>query len=102
MFNFVQHASGPALFQGENAAHARLFDPPMKHHRPYQLPPPVSVLPRALAAAPDHAAVLAREQAMIDAGTHPMLAEKLARRAAENQARHDRRAQPAARPDDPF
>lgn len=69
----------------------------MKHHRPYTLPPPV---PAALR--PCDAAVLVRERAMIDAGTHPMLAERLARRAAENQARRDRHPRFTVRPDDPF
>ena len=74
----------------------------MKHHRPYQVPvlaPTVSLL---LPAGVEAAAVLARRQAMIEAGTHPVLASQLALSAAGHQALRDRDPRFVVRADDPF
>lgn len=40
---------------------------------------------------PDHAAVAARQRAMVEAGTHPMIADRLARDAARGQQLRDQR-----------
>ena len=69
----------------------------MKHRRPYKLPPPTPNAPGVFPAA-----VLARRQAMIDAGTHPVLAGQLAFSAAGHQALRDRDPRFAVRADDPF
>lgn len=74
----------------------------MKHHRPYQAPPSPPAASPCLPAGVEPAAVLARRQAMIDAGTHPVLAGQLALSAAGHQARRDRDPRFAVRPDDPF
>ncbi len=74
----------------------------MNHHRPYQLPPPAAPIFRGLPAGIDAASILARRTAMIDAGTHPTLAERLALSAAENQAMRDRDPRFIVPPEDPF
>ena len=71
--------------------------PFMKHRRPYQLPPPVAAAPLLLPVGVEAAAVLARRQAMIDAGIHPVLAGQLALSAAGHQALRDRREQKGPR-----
>ncbi len=65
-------------------------NPRMKHHRPYQLSAPAHAAAVRLPAGIEPAAVLARQAAMIEAGTHPTLAERLASSAGENQALRDR------------
>ncbi len=62
----------------------------MKHHRAYQLPIPALAATPRLPAGIDASAILARRTAMIEAGTHPVLAERLAFSAGENQAARDR------------
>lgn len=74
----------------------------MNHRRPYQLPSPSAPVPPRLPAGIEPASVLARQTAMIDAGTHPVLAERLALSAAENQAMRDRDARFIVRSGDPF
>lgn len=74
----------------------------MKHQRPYHLPPSALAASAFLPAGVDPAAMLARRQAMIDVGTHPVLAGQLALSAAGRQALRDRNARLVARPGDPF
>lgn len=78
-----------------------LTNPFMHHRRPYQIPSPPIPPPRRLPAGIDAAALLARQTAMIDAGTHPMLAERLALSASENQALRERDPRFAARAGEP-
>ena len=67
------------------------------HHRPYSIRlqsracPPSCCCPRAVS--PE--TFIARQEAMIQAGTHAMIAERLALDAMRNQAERERRAQPA-------
>ena len=74
----------------------------MKHRRPYQLPSPDAPIPRPLPVGIDHASILVRQTAMIDAGTHPILAERLALSASENQAMRDRDPRFTALSGEPF
>lgn len=74
----------------------------MKHHRPYQSPPLTPAAPSRLPAGVEPAAVLARRQAMIDAGTHPALAGSLALSAAGHQALRDRDPRFTGRNGEPF
>ena len=99
MFNFVQDGSVSCRFQVQT-----LFNhlPSMHHRRPYQLPSPAAPVPLRLPAGIDVASILARQTAMINAGTHPTLAERLALSASENQAMRDRDPRFTARPEDPF
>ena len=76
-------------------------DPLMKHHRPYQLSTPAPTLALRAPAGIHPAAILARQAAMIEAGTHPILAERLASSASENQALRDRDPRFAARAAEP-
>ena len=67
------------------------------HHRPYSARP--SAATPAFALLPtgsDPEAFLARQEAMIGAGTHAMIAEKLALDAMRNQIERERRALPSA------
>ena len=50
----------------------------------------------------DPEAVVSRQEAMIQAGTHAMIAEKLARDAVANQALRDRHVRPGADAADPI
>ena len=45
---------------------------------------------------PDHEAVQTRQRAMVEAGTHPMIADRLARDAAQNQTLRERQIKLAA------
>ncbi|MBE7211260.1 MAG: hypothetical protein INR65_09600 [Gluconacetobacter diazotrophicus] len=69
----------------------------MKHRRAYQLPFPAPTTTPRLPAGIDAAAIFARQAAMIAAGTHPVLAERLAFSASENQTSHDHDPRFAAR-----
>ena len=59
-------------------------------HHPYHLQPAAPVAALDL----DPEAVIARQEAMIQAGTHAMIAEKLARDAVCNQTLRDRHVKP--------
>ena len=74
----------------------------MKHHCPYQSPARTSMAPPRLPAGVEPAAVLARRQAMIDAGTHPALAGQLALSAAGHPALRARDPRFAGQAGDPF
>ena len=74
----------------------------MKQRRLYQLPAPTPAASLPLPASLEAAAVHARRQAMIDAGTHPVLAGQIALSAANHQALRDRDPRFAVRSDDPF
>ena len=73
----------------------------MQHRRPYQLSASPAAVPPPLHAGIDPAVVAARRAAMVAAGTHPVLAERLALSASENQAMRDRHPRFAARPVEP-
>ena len=74
----------------------------MKNRRSYQLPTPTPATPLISPVGVQPAAVLARRQAMIDAGTHPVLAGQLAFSAASHQALRDRDPRFDVRANDPF
>ena len=65
------------------------------HHRPYSTRPSAATPTAAqLPAGSDPEAFIARQEAMIQAGTHAMIAERLALDAVRNQIERERR--PAA------
>ena len=67
------------------------------HHRPYSTRPTAATPGFAqLPTGSDPEAFIARQEAMIQAGTHAMIAERLALDAVRNQIERDRRALPAA------
>ncbi len=67
------------------------------HHRPYSTRPTAATPAFAqLPTGSDPEAFIARQEAMIQAGTHAMIAEKLALDAVRNQIERDRRVRPAA------
>lgn len=63
-------------------------------HHPYHHQPPAS----AAAADIDPEAVIARQEAMVQAGTHAMIAEKLARDAVYHQRQRDLRPKQPVEP----
>ena len=80
-----------------------------KSHRPYATRPPGTASARTLLPAGcDPEAFIARQEAMIQAGTHALIAERLALDAVRNQAERDGRLPAAAagvtehRPDFPI
>ena len=108
LFNFVQHDSGRPGFQAKRQSAGRRpvvappkpkKDPLMStHHRPYAIR--LKAAPSAftrLPAGSDPEAFIARQEAMIQAGTHALIAEKLALDAVRNQAEREHRLKPAAR-----
>ena len=68
----------------------------MSNHRPYSIR--LKAAASAFALLPtgsDPETFIARQEAMIQAGTHAMIAERLALDAMRNQAERERRSQPA-------
>ena len=67
------------------------------HHRPYAIRLKAATAVSALLPpGSDPEAFIARQEAMIQAGTHALIAEKLALDAVRNQTEREHRLQPAA------
>lgn len=63
-------------------------------HHPYHHQPSAAIVTPDI----DPEAIIARQEAMIQAGTHAMIAEKLARDAVCNQALREQHAKPVVDP----